>query len=928
MRLAVAHSVDTTATELSQHETGAQRAQEDKERIGEGVVEFVLNVLPGILSRILAHGQSAGAERHAGHTRKNKSMNGESAGSEGNASGERSADLFFYNENFVEIASWPAGGGGEWREEEEEVAMFVTPLTVAGSRGGCQNAGESGVGETEAGAELSECGALRSAQVTPPLFYTMWMPLNTRHVINVLPAGEGAEDGEGGDTRQAVSVRVHPGEMLILASSTRYCHSKPCGVNVRLWNCQFSRQALRVGGASLAFSVACPANKRWQLAPGMDTRGGGREVEVEGEEGKKTEVDGVSADERRTVRSPKLETGEVLAGMNGVRVYETGEGGANVLLPLVEAGDCAYVPGKRWHMSCPTERNVMLLKMVVFFVESPGEAGKQQKEEGSEPEEADGGTGDRGRGDRGRVADAGAGNAAGDEPLAFDMRCEPGASEQIAGSFGEVVREWDRFESLPPSSNCIWVPYNDYLRNHMRAGGGGGEGAGVGEEGGMGGGEEWSVNQLRNVRRVTAPKLARFLDAPRMAATAQLIARLAARVSDSLGRRMQVYDLHFLRQRNGNAASFALHQDVHDTGDAASTSIAGGCSMLLGRWHYTPPPTAPLAISSHSKTAPARGRLDAVDLGGWGEFFAAECSREEVRLAVEGVSLLVPGEVRGGGVESGLVDESAGYLGCDCTGGCRAESCPCMAVALRAAPADARNLGVSVYECGPNCDCCNGLQPCPNRRLQAAASSSRKRREPSAPQACDGVGFEVFATPSKGGWGVRATREWIKGSAVMEYVGEPVKAEDVGPRRQKQQRMGLQNYLIVLKETITSTKNITSTNAKTVASAKPVRPTQKVLHTAIDAAKCGNASRFVNHSCEPNLLPIAVRTGNLEPRIGFFALRAIAAGEELTISYGSLGVGGGRRSAKGDNCVQVNIERRKCECGAERCCGVLPFDDD
>ena len=104
MRLAVAHSVDTTATEVSQHETGAQRAQEDKERIGEGVVEFVLNVLPGILSRILAHGQ------HAGHTRKHKSMKGESTGSEGNASGEGSADLFFYNENFVEIASWPAGG--------------------------------------------------------------------------------------------------------------------------------------------------------------------------------------------------------------------------------------------------------------------------------------------------------------------------------------------------------------------------------------------------------------------------------------------------------------------------------------------------------------------------------------------------------------------------------------------------------------------------------------------------------------------------------------------------------------------------------------------------------------------------------------------------------------------------------------------------
>jgi len=91
----------------------------------------------------------------------------------------------------------------------------------------------------------------------------------------------------------------------------------------------------------------------------------------------------------------------------------------------------------------------------------------------------------------------------------------------------------------------------------------------------------------------------------------------------------------------------------------------------------------------------------------------------------------------------------------------------------------------------------------------------------------------------------------------------------------------------------------------------------------------GNAARFVNHSCDPNLLPLAVRTGSPIPRIGFFAARPIAAGEELCISYGCTRsgdeAGGGSHGQGGGGEADG---RRPCFCGAVTCCGVLPFDQD
>merc|ERR1712071_604812 len=59
---------------------------------------------------------------------------------------------------------------------------------------------------------------------------------------------------------------------------------------------------------------------------------------------------------------------------------------------------------------------------------------------------------------------------------------------------------------------------------------------------------------------------------------------------------------------------------------------------------------------------------------------------------------------------------------------------------------------------------------------------------------------------------------------------------------------------------------------------------------SIDAARMGNASHFINHSCDPNLAVFAVWSNCLDPnmpRLALFTQRDIQSGEELTFDYAS-----------------------------------------
>lgn len=71
---------------------------------------------------------------------------------------------------------------------------------------------------------------------------------------------------------------------------------------------------------------------------------------------------------------------------------------------------------------------------------------------------------------------------------------------------------------------------------------------------------------------------------------------------------------------------------------------------------------------------------------------------------------------------------------------------------------------------------------------------------------------------------------------------------------------------------------------------------------AIDFSRSADPMRYTNHSCAPNAR-LDIRQGRVE----FYALRAIAAGEEITVDYG-----------------QTHHEGRlACRCGAPCCIGRL-----
>ena len=86
----------------------------------------------------------------------------------------------------------------------------------------------------------------------------------------------------------------------------------------------------------------------------------------------------------------------------------------------------------------------------------------------------------------------------------------------------------------------------------------------------------------------------------------------------------------------------------------------------------------------------------------------------------------------------------------------------------------------------------------------------------------------------------------------------------------------------------------------------------------IDGSKRGNAARFANHSCEPNMISIEVwieTDDSRLPHVAFFALRDIMPGEELTYDY-NYGV---TSDAPDDGAKRI-----RCHCGSrEHCRGYL-----
>ncbi|KAJ6288538.1 hypothetical protein OIU76_024511 [Salix suchowensis] len=159
--------------------------------------------------------------------------------------------------------------------------------------------------------------------------------------------------------------------------------------------------------------------------------------------------------------------------------------------------------------------------------------------------------------------------------------------------------------------------------------------------------------------------------------------------------------------------------------------------------------------------------------------------------------------------------------------------------------------GYLVYECNSMCSC---NKTCPNRVLQNGIR----------------VKLEVFKTDNKG-WAVRAGEPILRGTFICEYIGEVLDEQEANDRRDRYGKEGC-SYMY---------KIDAHTNDMS-------RMVEGQAHYFIDATKYGNVSRFINHSCMPNLANHQVLVNSMDSQrahIGLYASRDISFGEELTYNY-------------------------------------------
>jgi len=254
------------------------------------------------------------------------------------------------------------------------------------------------------------------------------------------------------------------------------------------------------------------------------------------------------------------------------------------------------------------------------------------------------------------------------------------------------------------------------------------------------------------------------------------------------------------------------------------------------------------------------------------------------------------------------------------------------------------NLNISPFECHAHCGCSRlrihgnseinqeRKVECVNRVTQVITTfrpSSKKRlknaddQQPYPAGCIEQVGsftFEVFyfGKSNPKGFGLKTCKFIPRRSFVIEYVGEVVTTPEVRSRRQDKESV---NYVFTVNEFVSVSPSLKSKSEKIPGTESEAT---KVLTTHIDATEIGNTARFINHSCEPNLIALPIRRGNSLPHICFFANRDIIANEELSISYGQSS--SSTSQSNNNNSQEINGNLKSCFCGSKSCSWVLPYD--
>lgn len=173
-----------------------------------------------------------------------------------------------------------------------------------------------------------------------------------------------------------------------------------------------------------------------------------------------------------------------------------------------------------------------------------------------------------------------------------------------------------------------------------------------------------------------------------------------------------------------------------------------------------------------------------------------------------------------------------------------------------------------ILECNAKCSC--NIKKCNNRVIQ---NSSR-------------VKLVLFKTKSRG-WGIKTIDDIPKGTFIGIYTGELLTAKESVLRSCDTYLFNLSGPKIPIRP---KPKSNTKDTISTTTDKNDDNPDEKKNSSYVcDSKYFGNFTRFVNHSCEPNLVGIRSFTSHQDdnfPYIAFFTNRHIQAYQELTLHYG------------------------------------------
>ncbi|CAG8165862.1 unnamed protein product [Penicillium olsonii] len=238
--------------------------------------------------------------------------------------------------------------------------------------------------------------------------------------------------------------------------------------------------------------------------------------------------------------------------------------------------------------------------------------------------------------------------------------------------------------------------------------------------------------------------------------------------------------------------------------------------------------------------------------------------------------------------------------GCTCIGGCEPAQCDCIAqeeetegliVPYKRCDKNPRLYVITeeflhrksmIFECTPSCNC-QGSR-CWNHVVQRGRT----------------VRLEIFDTGSRG-FGLRSPDPIYAGQFIDHYLGEVITKADADAREALSEGNDGQSYLFDLDWWV----GYEDVNEETM--------------NVIDGRKFGSASRFMNHSCNPNCKIVAVSTKNHSDKrlynLAFFAYRDIPPGTEFTFDYNA--------GTENTTPQRIDPDAVPCLCGESNCRGQL-----